>query len=146
MALPIGFYKNDHETHHAREQWELLIERDEEQMLVFQLHIFSEKSYGYSESWCEGKIEVLYDFLFFKEKIGFHWDWKDTDNQYHLVEIKDGFKAVFDHQEQGLKIGNVHLFVAESPDITEVKERFAEAKQQLNELLVMKNLYPTEFW
>lgn len=146
MPLPIGFYQNNYETHPAKEIWELLIEKNQGDDLIFQLHTFSENPTGYSESWCEGNIEVRYDFLFFKEKIGFHWVWKDQDNQYHLVEIKDGFKATYSHQTQELSIGNANLFISEAFDLELIKEKFVEVKQQLNELLVMKNLYPTEFW
>ena len=146
MPLPLGFYQTNYSDPSYGEVWEVLIEENKEQQIVFQIHTLLENSWGYSECWCEGQIEVKDNQLFFREKIGYNWSWKDADKQYHLLEIKDGFRAVF-HPDGQLKIANVVLsIIDENMDLTTIKEKFAVVKEQLNEILTIKSQYPTEVW
>lgn len=146
MPLPLGYYQTSQTPPATGELWELLIEKNEEEQFVFQIHTFIENQKGYSESWCEGLVELRENHLFFKERLGYHWDWNETHQDYHLLEIKDGFKAVFDTPRQKLKIAKVELIIIEEAVIELVKERFGSVKEQLNEILTIKNQYPAEFW
>jgi hypothetical protein len=142
----LGFYQTPSKDATAGELWELIIEKNEDEQLVFQIHTFIETSKGYSESWCEGWVEIKENHLFFKERLGYHWDWSEAHQDYHLLEIKDGFKAIFDHDDTKLKIAKVELFLIKNADIEVIKENFTPVKEQLNEILTLKNQYPAEFW
>ena len=146
MSLPIGFYQTQPNLSPTNELWELVIEKNEEEQLVFQLHTFIETPKGYSESWCEGWVELKYDYLFFKERLGYYWDWNEAYQEYHLLEIKDGFKATFEGNNAKLKIAKIELFLLENADIEAIRENFIPVKEQLNEILTIKNQYPAEFW
>ncbi len=142
----IGYYQTPATDPTSGEIWELLIEEIEQQTFVFQLHTLSETPRGYGESWCEGQVEIIGEELFFKEKIGFHWDWEDVSKQYHLIEVKDGFKGTFEVENQQIKIRKVVLHLFHEANLGEVKEKFINVKLQLNELMIIKNQYPTEVW
>lgn len=146
MPLPLGFYQSAQQNPALGEIWELIIEKNEEQQFLFQIHTLRENSKGYSESWCEGWVELKENHLFFKERLGYHWDWDEAQQNYHLVEVKDGFKAFFEGEQQRLKIIKTDLWFVESIDIEVIKEKFITVKEQLNEILTMMNQYPAEFW
>jgi uncharacterized protein YkvS len=144
--MSIGYYQTQSADTATGEIWELLIEEMKDQTFAFQLHTYSENSRGYSESWCEGMVEIAGEELFFKEQIGFHWDWEDVSKQYHLIEVKDGFKGTLDKENGQIKIRKVALSFSSNYNLVEIKEKFIDIKQQLNELLIIKNQYPTEIW
>jgi len=146
MPILAGYYRTYHIDPQMGEVWELLIEQDEQQHFAFQLYTHHEYNEGYSESSCEGQVEFENNQFFFKEQIGYHWEWKDTNKQYHLIEIKHGFKGTLDAGKKCLKIATIELNLSEDIDLEALKQRFLDVKQQLSELLIIKGQYPTEFW